>query len=234
MTNSIIPHSFVPGTKAKAGEINANFEAIAEVIVHNNNLATSSIANLQENLNQQIEGVNTVLESKADQSDMFVTETVANTDTDLNDYKTYGSYIFDEEHTPLNIPKGTSGTLFVSGTEETEIRQIWYTDSGEMLTRSYKSEVWSDWSSSLGYTTLTNPGYMKLSNGMILQWGYATSYIVTYPVAFKNLACVIFSKKGQDNGYERSDTGITYQALTGFRMDTCGVFHSVNWIVLGY
>ena len=30
MTNSMIPYSFIPGTKAKAGEVNANFVAFAE------------------------------------------------------------------------------------------------------------------------------------------------------------------------------------------------------------
>jgi len=39
MTNSIIPYSFAPGTKAKAQEVNANFNALAEKIEENNSTA---------------------------------------------------------------------------------------------------------------------------------------------------------------------------------------------------
>lgn len=36
MTNSLIPYSFTPGTKAKAEEVNANFNALADKIDENN------------------------------------------------------------------------------------------------------------------------------------------------------------------------------------------------------
>ncbi len=36
MTNSLIPYSFTPGTKAKAQEVNANFNALADKIDENN------------------------------------------------------------------------------------------------------------------------------------------------------------------------------------------------------
>lgn len=49
MTNSIIPYSFTPGTKAKAQEVNANFNALAEKIketetsaIHTNSNSTVS------------------------------------------------------------------------------------------------------------------------------------------------------------------------------------------------
>lgn len=37
MTNSMIPYSFVPGTKAKADEVNANFISLANFIEQNKN-----------------------------------------------------------------------------------------------------------------------------------------------------------------------------------------------------
>ena len=45
MTNSIIPYSFTPGTKAKAQEVNANFNALAEKIEENNSTAIHSNSN---------------------------------------------------------------------------------------------------------------------------------------------------------------------------------------------
>lgn len=39
MTNSLIPYSFTPGTKAKAQEVNANFNALADKIESNNSTA---------------------------------------------------------------------------------------------------------------------------------------------------------------------------------------------------
>ncbi len=39
MTNSLIPYSFTPGTKAKAEEVNANFNALADKIDENNSTA---------------------------------------------------------------------------------------------------------------------------------------------------------------------------------------------------
>ena len=43
MTNSIIPYSFIPGTKAKAQEVNANFIALANQITENKEYTDSKI-----------------------------------------------------------------------------------------------------------------------------------------------------------------------------------------------
>ena len=45
MTNSIIPYSFTPGTKAKAQELNANFNALAEKIESNNATTVHTTSN---------------------------------------------------------------------------------------------------------------------------------------------------------------------------------------------
>lgn len=50
MTNSIIPYSFTPGTKAKAQEVNANFNALAEKIESNDSTT------IHTNSNTTIEG----------------------------------------------------------------------------------------------------------------------------------------------------------------------------------
>ena len=43
MTNSMIPYSFVPGTKAKADEVNANFISLANFIEQNKNSTANDI-----------------------------------------------------------------------------------------------------------------------------------------------------------------------------------------------
>ena len=50
MTDSLIPYSFVPGTKAKASEVNANFIALANEIASSN----SSISNLSDTMNASL------------------------------------------------------------------------------------------------------------------------------------------------------------------------------------
>ena len=52
MTNSMIPYSFIPGTKAKAGEVNANFIALANVIEQNKSLTKDDILEVKEILKE--------------------------------------------------------------------------------------------------------------------------------------------------------------------------------------
>ena len=80
MANSMIPYSFIPGTKAKAGEVNANFIALADIIEANRQTASGDI-----------EDVNEVLKTKADKTELINEHTILETDTDLNDYKTQGA-----------------------------------------------------------------------------------------------------------------------------------------------
>ena len=73
MTDSMIPYSFVPGTKAKANEVNANFISLANFIEQNKNSATSDI-----------ETVNNILKDKADKIELINEHTVTESNTDLN------------------------------------------------------------------------------------------------------------------------------------------------------
>ena len=52
MTDSLIPYTFVPGTKARASEVNANFAAVAEAI----NTSNGAISNLSTEMNTALEG----------------------------------------------------------------------------------------------------------------------------------------------------------------------------------
>lgn len=52
MSNSLIPYSFIPGAKAKAQEVNANFISLAEKIEENLKYTTSQIEETVEKINQ--------------------------------------------------------------------------------------------------------------------------------------------------------------------------------------
>lgn len=229
MTNSMIPYSFIPGTKAKAGEVNANFIALANIINTNKELALENVLEAKE---QIIE----LMKNKADKEELINDHTVSTTATNLNDYKTPGTYIFSASYTPQNIPKGESGTLTVAGTEESTVKQIWYCDgvNGEIFTRSYQNLEWSAWNSNVGSITMENPGCLRFPNGLLIQWGKGNSgKTVTYPIAFSTFVCPLFTKDGYVNSYERSDTGFTAQSLTGFSMNTAGKINTLNWIAFG-
>lgn len=225
MTNSMIPYSFIPGTKAKAGEVNANFIALADVIDANKASASSDIEDIKE-----------ILNTKADKTELINEHTVTESDTDLNDYKTKGTYIFSATYKPKNIPKGEAGMLLVTGDEESTIKQIWFCEeeNSEIFNRNFSDNTWSDWLSNCGIIKKENLGYLKLSNGLIIQWGGATSSSVTYPIAYETFVCPIFSKTGYNPTAERSDTGFTRYSLTGLEVGSSGLFQSMNWIVIGY
>ncbi len=225
MTNSMIPYSFIPGTKAKANEVNANFIALADKIDANKSSCDTNISD-----------VNEILETKADKTELITEFTVTESDTDLNDYKTKGTYIFSTLYTPVNIPTGTSGVLVVTGKEESEIKQIWFCDGDnpEIYTRTYTNSAWGTWNSVTGKVSKTNQGYIKFPNGLLIEWGVYVGSVITYPIAFTTLACPIFSKNGWTMDTTRSDTGFSHQSLTGFDIGSGGLFYNMNWIAIGY
>lgn len=223
MANSMIPYSFIPGTKARANEVNANFLALAEQIQQNKN--TSS---------QNVEEIKETLDTKADKTDLITEFTIEESDTDLNDYKTKGTYIFTSLYTPLNIPTGESGILTVNGDENSAIQQLWFSDDNQIFTRTFKDSEWGEWYTPNGKLSLESYGYLQMPNGLLLQWGLAQGSVVTYPLAFKKFACPVFSKNGWGLTFERSDTGYAEQSLTGFSIGSAGVFANLNWIAIGY
>ena len=229
MTNSMIPYSFIPGTKAKASEVNANFIAIANKIDANKSACDENI----NDINEQLEQFDS---AKADKTELINEHTVTEYDTDLNDYKTKGTYIFSSSYTPENIPKGASGILIVTGDKDSVIKQVWYCDgeNPEIFTRNFSNSEWESWSSAVGTYLLGNPGYIKLPNGLIIQWGGQCGSVVTYPIAFSGLACPLFSKNGWSGTATRSDTGLSIQSMTGFDIGSTGTFYNMNRIAYGF
>ena len=77
--------------------------------------------------------------------------TVASTGTDLNDYKEFGWYYFDGNHTPTNVPAGVNGWLQVITTSGTAVKQIWYrmgtinSNDYQTFVRTFNGTNWGDW-----------------------------------------------------------------------------------------
>lgn len=55
MTNPLIPYSFIPGTKAKANEVNANFISIADAIDNTKQYTIDQISSLDTKMQNKIE-----------------------------------------------------------------------------------------------------------------------------------------------------------------------------------
>lgn len=238
MTDSMIPNALVPGTKAKASDLNENFAALANAILESKNFANSGISNLNDSINEVIDKVDN---QKADKSELINEFTVTEIDTDLNNYKTKGTYIFSENYTPLNIPSGTSGILIVTGDKASVIKQLWFSSNSynEIFTRNFadsensETSEWTEWHSSTGTGDCGNPGYLRLPNGLLIQWAAGATHTITYPIAFEVYAAPLFTKYGYNAGAGRSDTGIVGESLTGFNIGSSGSFGHMQWIAIG-
>lgn len=223
MTNSMIPFSFIPGTKAKASEVNANFIALTELINA-----------IKDATNIDFEKVYENLALKANKSELINEFLINETDTNLNNYQTKGTYIFTNQYLPLNSPKESAGTLFVTKVDSL-IKQIWHCeDSNEFFGREFSNNEWQKWESFSGTIHKSNPGYIILPNNLIIQWGSSGSSTITFPIAFPNNCFSIFCKVGYGASYERSDSGIIEESLTGFTIGTGGVLYGLKWISIGY
>jgi len=54
MAKNIVPYAFTPGTKAKAEEVNANFNALAELIDENHSIINSKLDEVKKSLSEDI------------------------------------------------------------------------------------------------------------------------------------------------------------------------------------
>lgn len=228
MTNSMIPYSFIPGMKAKAGEVNANFIALADAIEENKNSSDTSISEILEDIDE-------IKDGKADKTAIFKNETISAATTDLNTVFDKGNYVFANGHAAVNSPKNSYGTLLVWGDKNTVLYQLWHMedDCPEFFTRIYKNSAWGTWRSERPYFYRSNPGILKFPTGLIVQWGASAGNVVTYPIAFEYYSSVVVTKHGFDAKYERSDSGFTQQYTTGFVYETGGNIVNINWIAIG-
>lgn len=71
--------------------------------------------------------------------------------TDLNDYKTSGTYYFTSAYAPINIPAGVNGWLVVIALNDETVKQIWYrcgtlnSNDFQTYVRTCSAGDWSNW-----------------------------------------------------------------------------------------
>lgn len=90
-------------------------------------------------------------------------------------------------------------------------------------------------------SSFTGNGYVKLGNGLIIQWGSnSTNNVqtgtITFPTAFTSTVAITYTPRGvsnQDSNYKR---GITNKTVTNFTwVDWLGNKASqIDWIAIGY
>ena len=86
--------------------------------------------------------------------------------------------------------------------------------------------------------SLAKTGYVKLGNGLMIQWGwyskgqYVTPVTITYPVPFTKFSIPVCEKNGWGNTKD-PDSGITGESLTGFTYYCKGSSFGVYWIAIG-
>lgn len=78
MTESLIPYSFIPGTKAKAQEVNANFIALAGKIQDNQTSVTNQLSEFKTEVTGQIQDIETAISSDCAASDLVNTPLLTN------------------------------------------------------------------------------------------------------------------------------------------------------------
>ena len=96
---------------------------------------------------------------------------ITSTGTNLNDYKTEGTYYFSPSYTPTNIPVGVNGWLkVIPGNDGTVIvKQIWYrhgtpnSNDYETYVRTFSSNTWSNWNKLAIQSSIDNLNNNKVS-----------------------------------------------------------------------
>ena len=79
MTEPLIPYTFVPGTKAKAQEVNANFLSLAEQVQNVKSSATSQVEELETSINAQIDEVEENIAQNYSEKNLANTGMITNT-----------------------------------------------------------------------------------------------------------------------------------------------------------
>ncbi len=79
MQNSLIPYSFIPGTKAKAQEVNANFIALADKIQDNQSVVTNQLTEIESTFSNKLEQVENTITNQCASPSLANTGTITNT-----------------------------------------------------------------------------------------------------------------------------------------------------------
>lgn len=121
MTNSLIPYSFVPGTKAKAQEVNANFIALAGQISENKTDTDNQLSSLEETITERIDSVESSLASN------YADNNLANTGLVTNTVVEAPNGIADYDSQTINVKSGLKVLIPDGKTDDGKLKNIEYT-----------------------------------------------------------------------------------------------------------
>lgn len=136
-----------------------------------------------------------------------------------------------------------SGGGFTSTTpvSTTQLRTTGATN-GQVLT--YNGTNWAAAAATggLGASSLASPGYVTLSNGLILQWGSGSSnssgiLAVAFPIAFPNAIYTTLSNNTTDNcftsNYDITLAGMNISGYNSFSGGNNGAGNTFYWFAIG-
>jgi hypothetical protein len=225
-----IPYVFVPGTEAKATEVNANFDYVLSILRgFSIDSATAKVVHLDGD--EIITGQKT-----------FVTNPIISSiEIKPDSGSPYIDFHYNGESSDYSarIIEGTRGYLQLNQNPPTS------DSSTKIATTNWVSNKVTTSVNSLGTTTGNKASWTKLPNGMIIQYGYITdlgfwsSYgTYNFPTAFPN-SCVSMASAStyvQSAGNKGSTAAVyplsrsQYRIHPRFEQNTA----TVQWIAVGY
>jgi hypothetical protein len=253
---SSVPFSFSPNTTAQSGQVNSNFAALVSCInaIDAGQITSGTIANAL--LSGAYTGITIASSQISDGSGTGVvarvagptlasptftgspTLTGAGTDTIFNINNTSAA-----GHNWRVLVSGTgsglpTGSATIQDMTTTNVAMTWLSTGKIQLPVYGAGTLYTDASgniSAAGANSIANPGYIKLPNGLIMQWGASlfsssTTSTVTFPIAFPNTLFTVTSNMQGSNTPISTDT----RSLGGVRL-IAGTTVSANadWVALG-
>lgn len=195
MANSLIPYSFIPGTKAKADEVNANFIALANQITENKEYTDSKIDETISTVNNDRAGIkleNTTLISNCvlESPNGIVTYT-GNTITVKKGLRLILPDGLNEDGTVKNIEHTVPEDVLLTSTKNGNMNCVYVTEDSCAIATFYQhSNITPIKSEGIWYKTTENQHYKY--NKTTTSWEPITCSIVA---AFENLDGTISNVK---------------------------------------
>ncbi len=154
MTNPLIPYSFIPGTKAKANEVNANFISIADAVESTRQYTIDEIASLDTKIQTNLEEIQTSIPSKDLKDTNYFTNCIIDAPNGVAEYS--GKTITVKEGLKVLIPDGRN--------EDGSIKSIEYTlEADAVLTlddETLKTYLTISSNGEISYTALTKTSFI--------------------------------------------------------------------------
>ena len=169
MANSTIPYSFVPGTKAKASEVNANFLALANSVDDVKEFTQTQISNLETSLTEDI----------TDITDSLVKTDLSNTNFLTNCILEAPNGVADYLNTQITIQEGLKVLISDGRNSNGTLKTVEYTVSADI---NYTPTMTSE----------TRELFLS-SDGTVSSYNYLAVFITTIQPATAITDCAWFN-----------------------------------------